>query len=244
MAPLPRLAFLTSTKLPTLAPSPSTAPGRSRANGPTTQPVEMIAPSMCEKARMVAPSAIFTPGPNTTCGSIVQSRPSSVSAENHTLSGSISVAPCSSACQRRRRCQSSSKCCQFRAAVDPCGLERLALDHYRRAALILGDHDDVGKIIFARRIGVADLGQPAEQVARPNRHHAGIAQLDRALGFVGILIFDHLRDVVAVAEDHPAIGLAVVRASWPARPRQGRRRRPDDPAFAAAFRAVTNGVSP
>ena len=45
-------------------------PGRSRANGPTSRPSPIVAPSIWLKARIVAPSAISTPGPKTTCGSI------------------------------------------------------------------------------------------------------------------------------------------------------------------------------
>jgi len=63
---------------------------------------------------------------------------------------------------------------QFGAAVDARRLERFTLDDDRIAALVLRDHDDIGEVIFARRIGVADLGQPAEQVLRRNRHHARI----------------------------------------------------------------------
>ena len=85
------------------------------------------------------------------------SRPSSVSCANQTLSGSIRVAPCSSACLAPAALPVELEMGQLGAAVDAGGLERLALDRHRRAAFVLGDHDDVGKIIFARRIVVADL---------------------------------------------------------------------------------------
>ena len=45
------------------------------------------------------------------------------------------------------------------AAVDARRLVGIALDHDRRAAVGGGDVDDVGQIIFARRIVVADLAQ-------------------------------------------------------------------------------------
>ena len=48
-----------------------TVPGRRRAKGPTSQLGPILAPSMWLKARIVAPSATFTPGPKTTLGSIV-----------------------------------------------------------------------------------------------------------------------------------------------------------------------------
>ena len=50
-----------------------------------------------------------------------------------------------------------------------------------------GDVDDVGQVIFARGIVVADLAEPAEQVARAHRHHAAIAQADGALFLGGVL---------------------------------------------------------
>ena len=64
-----------------------------------------------------------------------------------------------------------------------------------------GDVDDVGQIIFARRIVVADLLEPAEQVACAHRHHPGVAQAHRPLLLGRILIFDHLRDAVAFARE-------------------------------------------
>ena len=54
------------------------------------------------------------------------------------------------------------------AAVDPRRLIGVALDDHRVAPLGGGDVDDVGQIIFARRIVVADLAEPAEQVAGAN----------------------------------------------------------------------------
>ena len=42
-------------------------------------PAPMAVFSMSQKARISTPSAIFTPGPNTTLGKIVTSRPISVS---------------------------------------------------------------------------------------------------------------------------------------------------------------------
>src|SRR5206468_7184047 len=48
------------------------------------------------------------------------------------------------------------------AAVDAGGFIRIALDDYRRAALRARNGDDVGEVIFAPRVVVADLGEPAE----------------------------------------------------------------------------------
>ncbi len=95
------------------------------------------------------------------------------------------------------------------AAVDARGLERLTLDRDGMMPLAVGDHDDVRKVIFVRRVGVANLSEPAEQVTGPDRHHAAVAQLDRALGLVGVLKLDHLRDVVTLAQDDAAVSFAV-----------------------------------
>jgi hypothetical protein len=46
LAPSPISAFFSSTKLPTLLPSPSFVPGRIRANGPMLALAPMIAPSI------------------------------------------------------------------------------------------------------------------------------------------------------------------------------------------------------
>ena len=53
---------------------------------------------------------------------------------------------------------------ELSAAVDPGSLIRVAFDHHRLAACRRGDVDDVGKVIFASRIVVADLGEPTEEV--------------------------------------------------------------------------------
>ena len=157
----------------------------------------MVAPSIWQKAWITAPSAIVTPGPNTTCGSIVQSRPSLVSAENHTLSGSISVAPFVERLLAPAPLPVELEMREFGAAVDPRGLERLALDRHRLAPVAHRHHDHVGQIIFVPGIVVADRCEPAEQRLAVDRHHPRIAQAHRALGLAGVLIFDHLGDAVA-----------------------------------------------
>ena len=91
------------------------------------------------------------------------------------------------------------------AAVDARGFIGIALDHHRPAALARGDVDDIGQIIFARRIVVGDLGQPAEQIGRAHRHHPRIAQAHRAFFLGGVAKFDHLGDLVALAQYDPAI---------------------------------------
>ena len=65
---------------------------------------------MWQKARMVTSSATVTPGPKKTFGSIVTSRPISVSWLNQTVLGAISVAPPAIAASRARRWKMPSTC--------------------------------------------------------------------------------------------------------------------------------------
>ena len=57
LAPLPSFVFFSSTKLPTWAPSPTSAPGRSRENGPTTAALPTTASSKTQYGFTTAPSA-------------------------------------------------------------------------------------------------------------------------------------------------------------------------------------------
>src|SRR5260370_1168212 len=59
---MPSRVSFTSTKLPTCTLASSTAPGRSRANGPTIAPSAIVAPSRCENERIRTLSATETPG--------------------------------------------------------------------------------------------------------------------------------------------------------------------------------------
>jgi len=58
------------------------------------------------------------------------------------------------------------------AAVDARHLPGLRFDHHRAFPLGGGQHDDVGKIIFAGRIVVADLAEQREQILGTRRHKA------------------------------------------------------------------------
>ena len=78
-------------------------------------PLPTCAPSRCENERITAPSSTVTPGPNTTLGSTVTSRPSLVSARRNTVSGATSVTPASSAACR-------SRCCMTASASASCAL--------------------------------------------------------------------------------------------------------------------------
>ena len=71
-------------------------------SGPTMQPSRWL------NARICAPAATFTPGPNTTFGSIVTSGASSVSAHRKTEEGSVMVTPASIAAARSQDCTTAS----------------------------------------------------------------------------------------------------------------------------------------
>ncbi len=77
--------------------------------------------------------------------------------------------------------------------------------------LSAGQHDDVGQIIFACRIVVADLVEQDKKVGRSHSHKSGVAQRHGSFGRVGILIFDHLVDDALPTDDDPPIGARVLR---------------------------------
>ena len=82
-------------ELPTWTSSSSTAPGRSRANGPTIAPDAISAPSICENERNRTLSATMTPGAEHDIRSTTTSA-DFVSAQRNTVSGAISVVPSAS----------------------------------------------------------------------------------------------------------------------------------------------------
>src|SRR3546814_16658807 len=57
-----------------------------------------------------------------------------------------------------------------------------------------GQHHDVGEIIFTGSVAVADAREQAEQIGRPHRHQARVAQIDRTFGIGRVLELDHLFD--------------------------------------------------
>src|SRR3954447_13383007 len=87
LTPASSVAALVSTKFPILPPSPSEVPGLKRAYGPTEVFLPIEDCKRWEKEWMTALSAIETPGPITTNGSIVTSLPNFVSAARKTVSG-------------------------------------------------------------------------------------------------------------------------------------------------------------
>ncbi len=76
--------------------------------------------------------------------------------------------------------------------------------------MLAGDRDRVGEIEFTLAIVVADPLQNGERAAAGERHQAGIAQVDAALGLARIeLLADG--DERAAVEHQPAVALRVSR---------------------------------
>ena len=98
------------------------------------------------------------------------------------------------------------------AAVDAGDLRRLGFDHDRAATVGQRQRDDIGQIIFARRIVVADALEQRPQVRRAHRDQPGIAQRHGAFVGARILVFDHLGDPPVGIGDDPAIGGGIRRA--------------------------------
>src|SRR3954454_19748401 len=91
------------------------------------------------------------------------------------------------------------------AAIDPCGLIRIAFDYDCIASFGGGDVDDIGEVVLAGGIVVADLVEPPEEVIGADGHHAGVAEPDCALLLRRILKLDHFCDMVAVSKDDPPV---------------------------------------
>ena len=174
-------------------------------------PVATDAPSMWLKAWIVAPDAIFTPGPNQTFGSTSVSGPISVSCEKNTVSGAISVTPDSIMARRRRRCQMASASASSARLLMPSTLSKLASVATTSRPAPCGDLDDVGQIIFALGVVVADLFEQRERMAAGDRHQAAIAEFDLLLGLGGVLLLAD-GDELAALLDQPAVAGRIGRA--------------------------------
>ena len=89
-------------------------------------------------------------------------------------------------------------------AVDARHLVRPRLDHRRRPPRRARQHDDVGQIVFARRIAVRHLRQQPPQILAAHRHQPGIAKGYGALFIARILVLDHRLDA-PVGRQHAAV---------------------------------------
>ena len=63
----------------------------------------------------------------------------------------------------------------------PSTLSKLASVATTSRPLPRGDLDDVGEVVFALGIGVADLVEQCQRLRAGDRHQAAIAEADRAL---------------------------------------------------------------
>ena len=99
---------------------------------------------------------------------------------------------------------------QLGAAVDARGLPGVGFDGDRGAAFGGGDHDDVGQIIFLRRIVVADLASQRHRSAERTAIMPLLHRRTARSASVASLYSTILAMVSPCAEDDPAIGLGIV----------------------------------
>ena len=67
--------------------------------------------------------------------------------------------------------------------------------------------DDVGEVVLAARVAIVDRLEPAGEVLRGRRHHAGVDLADRALLRRRVLVLDdRLHRALGVADDAPVAG--------------------------------------
>jgi hypothetical protein len=86
-----------------------------------------------------------------------------VSSAKNTVSGAVRVTPLSSASARARAWKAASAAASCCAGVDAQRFGLVADHHARRQAAGAGNLDDVGQVVFAAGIVVADLGDQVEQ---------------------------------------------------------------------------------
>ena len=135
---------------------------------------------MWENEWITAPSAIETPGPITTNGSIVTSLPKrGVGGEIDRLGrdqGDAGV-------QRRLaqpRLHHRFGLGELGLGVDAAHFILAGFDHDGLQSQVPHDGDGVGQIILALAVGIADLFDDLQRLAAVERHHAGVAERDRA----------------------------------------------------------------
>src|SRR5690606_25089163 len=79
-----------------------------------------------------------------------------------------------------------------------------------RPALVAGDREDVGEVVLALGVVVAQGRQPAAQVGGRGGDHAGVDQAHGALGGIGVLLLDDGLHAAVVTEQDAAIAGRVV----------------------------------
>ncbi len=102
--------------------------------------------------------------------------------------------------------------CHLGAAIGAGDFPRLGLDHRRRTTVLQRQHDDVGQVEFAGHVLVVDALEQRPEIDTADRHQPRIAEVDGALGLVGVLILDHLGDRAMLVGDDAAVGKRIVGA--------------------------------
>ena len=173
-------------------------------------PLPMRAPSMSQKALMTVFAPTVTPGPKRTLGPIVTSVPNFVSAESQTVPGSVMVTPPAIAACAQPLLQRLLGHRQLDAGIDALELRLLARHGNRLVAGRARDPHRIGQVELALHVVVADRTQQLRDQPAVDAHHAGIAEVDRALGGIGILALDD-PDQFASLDDQATIGRWITR---------------------------------
>ena len=91
------------------------------------------------------------------------------------------------------------------AVVDAHDLFRRRFGDGTDAALRPDDGREVGQVVLAALVVVADRIQQREEPAPVDRHHAGVAERDRALLFAGLGVLDDAGEGPVRRQDEPAV---------------------------------------
>ena len=100
---------------------------------------------------------------------------------------------------------------QLDPRIDAEHLVRVRLDCRDPLSGGVGELDDIGEIIVAGGVGLADLVEEGRAARAGKGHDAGVAEADGALGRRGVLDFAD-RDQPCAVHDQPAIGGRIRRA--------------------------------
>ena len=113
--------------------------------------------------------------------------------------------------RRRRCCQIASASASSARLLMPRALSKLASVATTSSPAAGCDLDDVGQIIFALGVAIADLLKQRQRMLAGNRHQAAIAEFDPLLGFRGVLVLAD-RDKLSILLDQPAVAGRIGRA--------------------------------
>ena len=158
---------------------------------------------------MVAPDSTVTSGPKTTFGPITTSRPMTVSSANQTVAGVGQRGAVRHRLGAGAGLEGGLGGGEIGAGVDA---ERLGLgagDRRRRQPAGAGQRHDVGQVVFALGVVVADRGEQLEERRGVGGHQPGIAEPDRPLVRRRVARLDDRREPAAVVEHQPAVAAGV-----------------------------------